>query len=622
MKSAAGRVLGFALVMMLVMSVVGLSAAQTFINKTGKTVTGIKIEFSRGVLITRHDSVFPDQSPSGRSDEFTFDSGSLRNLGRFTVTWMPSSGKVRDYEWIEKAQPEQTSQTSSEGESTLPDPNTPPILYGNDYPGPNEPKYQPAPDEQIWLTDLEGHGDIYDNNSIKINYAPGFDASQITKISVYRNGVYMRFLTEKFEVLTNAQMKTFDGNPAEHSPATRHTDHAIMGYEYEFKISTADHLWILKKTVKSGFKWRPKEVWADIQHNWPGEMDISYPVIVDFFKTLREDGITGITVPIYHYMDTPYDNGVKRLSHPDISKLVGWIFTPSDEQLNVLFKAINCAGLEIQAKAHINISVTYCNQYGFSWSASVDPNDSRAFFDSYTKLMLELVPILNKYHVKLFTPLTEPDTLEQKYPHLIRNMYTAISQVYDGGLGLDESTHNMLLGIGPINDRVILTRDAFERLVRGFTFWDWKDVHGTPMRIEYSTWGFPMDVQSDQRASVIESKWEQFWPLVIMYNRQAHPTNIQMWGEVGARDADGYVLGPAYYSIINKVSDEQERADVIYGMLKASKELEITRMNIFGFLLADNAPNWENGVGMNVGYNLPASPEYRIIKAIIAPEEE
>ncbi|HDL85756.1 MAG TPA: hypothetical protein ENH11_05455 [Candidatus Acetothermia bacterium] len=78
MRSATGRVLGLVLVGMLLMSVVGLSVTQTFINRTGSAVTGIKVEFSRNVTITRHDSVFPDQSPSGRSSKFTFDGGKLR----------------------------------------------------------------------------------------------------------------------------------------------------------------------------------------------------------------------------------------------------------------------------------------------------------------------------------------------------------------------------------------------------------------------------------------------------------------------------------------------------------------------------------------------------------------
>ena len=150
MRSAAGRVLSLVLVAVVLMSAVGLAASQTFVNKTGKTVTGIRITFSKRVIVTRHDSAFPDQSPRGRSDQFTFSGRDLRNLGRFSITWMPSSAKVKDYEWIEKAQPAQATQgtsPSSEQEFTLPDPNTPPILYGNDYPGPDEPLYQPKPDE-------------------------------------------------------------------------------------------------------------------------------------------------------------------------------------------------------------------------------------------------------------------------------------------------------------------------------------------------------------------------------------------------------------------------------------------------------------------------------------------
>ena len=101
------------------------------------------------------------------------------------------------------------------------------------YPGPDEPVYVPAEDEAVWLTDLEGHADIYDNDSIKINYADWFDRSQITKIEVFRNGIKMRFLSDMLDVLTNEQMKTFDGNPLENTPLSNHSDHAIWGYEYD-----------------------------------------------------------------------------------------------------------------------------------------------------------------------------------------------------------------------------------------------------------------------------------------------------------------------------------------------------------------------------------------------------
>jgi len=84
------------------MSAVSLAATETLINRTGKTVTGIKVTFFKQVLITRHDAVFPDIDPSRRSDTFTFSGGNLRNLGRFSISWLPSSAKVKDHKWIEE----------------------------------------------------------------------------------------------------------------------------------------------------------------------------------------------------------------------------------------------------------------------------------------------------------------------------------------------------------------------------------------------------------------------------------------------------------------------------------------------------------------------------------------
>jgi hypothetical protein len=456
MRSEAGWVVGLVLVGLFVMSVVGLTATETFINKTGRTVIGIKIEFSKSVRITRHDSVFPDQSPSGRAQEFTFNGGSLRNLGRFSITWMPSSGKVTDYEWIEKAQPSQEGQTSTtqqQEEFKLPDPNTPPILYGNDYPDPDEPLHQPKPDEQIWLTDLDGHGDIYDNDSIKINYAPGFDKSQITKIDVYRNGIRMRFLPDKLDLLTNAQMKTFDGNPAEHSPASNHTDHAIMGYEYKLEINSADHVWILTKTVKSGFRWHPREVWAELPANWAyllkHEPRASIEKTRAFFKTLEREGFTGISFDMSYYMDNPYSNVVKELFSYDDSIIRSYTTTPSRADLETLLGAITEAGLETHVRGYLWINKEYQKEHGFSWSSEIDPTSPQAFFDMNMKLWMDLVPILNKFNVKLMTPFTEMDGIE-KYPELIENMYSKISAVFKGEMGFEEATNLMLAGHSPM----------------------------------------------------------------------------------------------------------------------------------------------------------------------------
>ena len=275
---------------------------------------------------------------------------------------------------MQPTQQPQPAPVKTEQEFKLPDPNTPPILYGDDYPGPDEPLYQPKPDEQIWLTDLEGHGDIYDNDSIVINYAPGFDKSQITKVNVYRNGIRLRFLPDKLDVLTNAQMKTFDGNPAEHSPASNHTDHAIMGYEYKFKISSADHLWILTKTMKSGFRWQPREIWAEVESNWTIAMErLSYANMIEFFNQLKQDGFTGISIDMSYYMDTPYDNTVYELKTID-PKIANWtIRTPNPKELKKILNAVKEARLEAHVRGNNYISRTYQNEHGFMESRPVSP---------------------------------------------------------------------------------------------------------------------------------------------------------------------------------------------------------------------------------------------------------
>ena len=630
MRNVAGRVLSFALVAMLVMSAVGLAASQTFINKTGKTVTGIKVEFSKSVRITRHDAVFSDQDPSGgRGQEFTFSGGELHNSGRFTITWLPSSGKVVDYEWIEKAQPAQTPQTSSPSTkqgSALPDPNTPPILYGDDYPGPDEPLYQPADDEQIWLTDIDGHADIYDNDSIRINYAPGFDKSQITKIDVYRNGIKLRFLPDTFDVLTNAQMKTFDGNYREHSPASNHTDHAIMGYEYKFRIQTADHLWMFTKTVKSGFRWRPKEIWAEMGISWHwNEIDsLSFDDIVKFLTYLKRDGFTGISVDIPYYVMTPYDSDVIKVYSPEPGIATrGGIITPTSERLEKMLKAAQEAGVYVHIRGHLYISQKYKDEYGFmGCSSDIDPRNPERFFDGYTTLLLKLVPLLNKYHVKLLTPFTEMDGIE-KYPGLIKEMYTTVSEQFDGEMGFEEATHNMLTGDSYINPTPIHTVSAFESLVRNFTFWDWKDSHGRPMRIEYSCWNPPVETQMDQRVSVMEPNFVKFWSIPVDYYRSKYPDDSQMFGEIGARNADGQSLGSAYWDIKNKVIDEQERADYILAALIGTKRLQdITAFDFWGgFYIGDSEAPAVPWVITSTGhYGRPASPIYRVIKAIIKPD--
>jgi hypothetical protein len=517
---------------------------------------------------------------------------------------------------------------SSEQEFKLPDPNTQPILYGNNYPGPGEPLYQPKPDEQIWLTDLDGHADIYDNDSIKINYAPGFNKSQITKIDVYRNEIKLRFLLEIFDVLTNAQMKTFDGNPAEHSPASNHTDHAIMGYEYKFEIHTADDLWILKKTVKSGFRWHPKEVWAQLGISWAWRSidEISLDDLVHFLEYLKDDGFTGIECDVPYYVDTPFDNAVFKLYDRD-SEIGNWdIRTPTIAELEKMLKATTEAKLEVNIRGHIYISRKYQDEHGVVYGGAIVPTDPAKFFKSYTDAWWTFIPLLNKYHVKLLTPFVEMDKLELHFPHYIKQMYTEISEACGSEMGLDEATNTMLDGNSSINSARIYTRSEFERLVSNFTFWNWRDSQKRPIRIEYSCWSPPVETQKDQRTSAMAKNFAEFWKTAAECYNLLYPRDPQMFGEIGAFNADGQSLGSDYYYNVpsaQRVMDEQERADYILAALRGSEELNtIMAITLWGsFTTGDVWPSEPGSLNIRTGhYDYPASPMYKVFKAVIKQE--
>ena len=103
MRRLFGRAVEVLLVGLLAMSIIGVAATETFVNKTGHDVYGITVTFSTRVKITRHGYVFPDQDPSsGRSEQFTFSGGKLHNYQRFTIGWIPGTAQVVSYEWLEE----------------------------------------------------------------------------------------------------------------------------------------------------------------------------------------------------------------------------------------------------------------------------------------------------------------------------------------------------------------------------------------------------------------------------------------------------------------------------------------------------------------------------------------
>ena len=529
---------------------------------------------------------------------------------------------MTNYEWIKKetqpAQQEQASPANTQEAFKLPDPNTPPILYGDDYPGPDEPLYQPQPDEKIWLTDADGHGDIYDNDSIRINYAPGFDKSQITKINAYRNGVIMRFLPDMFDVLTNAQMKTFDGNRLEHSPASSHTDHAIMGYEYEFKILTADHVWIMKKTVKSGFRWRPKKVWMRINGEWAYFIEqSSYGDIVKFFQKIRQDGFTGIELDIPYYLATPYSNQVIENTELNPYITIWKHITPTQEKLEKILEIISTSGLHIHILCMFYIKSSYSPTEYNVWKGTIDPTDPARFFTSYTETLEKTIPILNKYGAELFTILDETDTIYQHYPDLVEKLISDVASKFQGSLGIDISSDLMKeYFTGELDNH------SFRQILEKMAFFSWNGTSSGPLNIEYSLRVPPLETQRDQRTSIMDRNFVKFWKPTFDNMSLLYPDNPQSFGEMVTYPADGVGLGFfSYWDIPNKILDKQEAADIWYCYLSGAKTLGIDSINVWTVPFLDSGKEEVLTGFINIGVAYQQSPDYRVITSIIKPEE-
>jgi hypothetical protein len=238
---------------------------------------------------------------------------------------------------------------------------------------------------------------------------------------------------------------------------------------------------------------------------------------------------------------------------------------------------------------------------------------------------LQLIPLLNKYHVTLITPFTEMEGIK-KYPDLIKQMYTEINGAFDGEIGFEEATNHL------INGYCIACKNGqsmFPQLAG--TFWNWHDKYSRPMVLEYSAWDVPLITDRDQRLSLLEKAFYSFWKQPVDYYRAKYPDNQQIFGEIGARNVDGYCLGPEKLQMIpasQRVYDEQEMADLFYAIFTGSKKLGVNSINVWTFPLGDLWPN-EAGSGghapgsnfINIGRKYHELPAYRVITAIINPEE-
>jgi hypothetical protein len=628
------RVLALVLLGVVVLVCAALAASESLRNDSMKTASGVTIQFSDSVRVTSWDTAtFPTCSPSsGRAESFAFSGGELGSGGQFRVSWTPSTAEITDTEW-------ETTGASTAGSTTG---SSAPLTYEQimaqiaQYPGPDESLYVPAENEQIWLTDLEGHADIYDNDSIKINYAPGFDKSQITRIDVYRNGVKMRFVAALFDALTNEQMKTFDGNPAENTPKSSHTDHAIYGYRYEVSVwsSSRQIAGPLVVRIRSPFSHVFDSAYAYLGNAWEAAVsgtswDNSVPMptaqVLALLTKVKSWGYKGVSINVSCWVSDPFSSVVFRLPGVDLT-VADWRFTASDEQLSTLLDLAEQAGLDAEVRMQLYVSRTWADQTG-DYSASMRPRDVDSFLDSYFELAAHLARIAEQHGAVLFTPFTEMDSIGRETER-VKTFYTRLTSVFSGEFSFEESTHHYLDGWGfSLSGKL---SSPFAQLAG--QFWDWKDPQGRPMVIEWSCWTPRLESQNDQRLSVLVGGMLSSWSPALDYYRAKYPVNTIRFGEIGTYNTDGVARGGDYFYALAEaarktgaasvgIRDAQEVADIWAAYIISAMAMRLRGLSVWdlelsrGFSAAYNQGHNSFGT-TQTGF----SPALAVISALLGGE--
>ena len=551
----------------------GLSSAP--LNDTGLTATAVTVTFDQQVRITSYDqSVFTTEDPVGRATSFRFSGGELENGMRFSMSWSPSDAEITDVQWETTTGPTGTAGTGTSAGPLTYDQIMAQIAH---YPGPDEPLYQPKADEQIWLTDLDGHADIYDNDSIKINYAPGFDKSQITRIEVYRNGVKMRFLPALFDALSNEQMKTFDGNPEEHSPASSHTDHAIMGYTYEFRFATSSSLLALtpaSATVKSGIIY-DGEIWIFVGGDAWRALDMLSDASLKASLKKTAEFADGVVLRTTYFLLNDASDGVVPLYVQEPGVTPDWARTLTrDEMLRFLR-----ISRELQIPVEVGVEVWESESYAAAhpgWGrGSFTPRDVNAWFRNYTAICVENARIAQEGGAVMFCPFVEMNCLAQ-YPEKIAEVGAAVKQVFTGRLDFDEATNQYLMGFNAYNGETRLDRNAVQ-LSRDYDVlgMNWWDITG-------------LDSTADQRYSVIVGNAVKFWAPAFSLHRARHPWVEIDFGEVGSRNIDGGILGWDERIATDPWSlayDYQESSDLLGAIVDTAAYYGVGRIVAWTYLL-------------------------------------
>jgi hypothetical protein len=572
--SVTRRVLALVLLGVVVVVCAALAASESLRSDSRKTAFGVTIQFSDSVRITSWDTAtFPTCSPSsGRAESFAFSGGELASGGQFRVSWTPSTAEISNVHW-------ETAGASTAGSSTG---TSAPLTYDQimaqiaHYPGPDEPLYVPAEGEQIWLTDLEGHADIYDNDSIRVNYATGFDKNQITRIEVYRNGIKMRFLPEKLDVLTNEQMKTFDGNPLEMTPKSGHSNHCIWGYKYEVKpytgpTPTPTLAAVVKSPIQfSGTAYVNTAAIALYMHNGASDEELRAG-----YRRMKEMGFEGVQFDVEFFMSSDTATEFFAQYAYDTSVLKWYFRTMTNDEIRRVFRLIKAEGLKVEMR----VLVWLTKGYQDAQRSFIHPVSWSKWFSNYTAICVEMAKLAQEEGCDIFTPMVELVEPE-KHTQEVRDLLDAVAAVYFGDVCVSQATH-MLMQDLPIGSSGRVLGDRFSR------FWDWS-AGSRPLLIGIEYWPADegIESQADTRFSVMLQNLVKIYAPVAAYFRTTFPGHCVRFSEMGSREFDGAVL-QGHWEMGKASPDHQEFSDTLAALI-ATAELLGVDMDIWSI-----RPNWQ-----------------------------
>jgi len=386
------------------------------------------------------------------------------------------------------------------------------------------------------------------------------------------------FLDPVFDVLRNEQMKAFKGKSEERSPASQHSDHTILGYEFNFKFWDINDRQIAQKNIqiKSLKKFTGKR-FVFINHNFFIRLNVNDEALKQYFYEYKKLGFTGIQVGANHFISSPNSNEVfpQYTYNPDIT--TDWNRTPTREELYRIFKAAEETGLDCELRLELWMSQSYKKKYNFICDREgIVPNDIGLWFENYGRLCEDIASFAQSEGVEIFCAGVELSSM-QKYISNWGDLVARIRRVFSGKITFAEATCHYLNGWNCWSDEKSFEKNAGK-------FWNYFDF------IEMNCWDPPIEDRIDQRYSIMVDRFKKYWIKAYNYYKTNFPNKEIAFGELGAWKFDGNAIGYAR-TCDTTVLDYQELADVWSAYLQGSLALDFASVAVWAIeLTKDEMP--------------------------------